>query len=80
MKGIILAGGLGTRMWSHSLVLNKHIVAVGALPMIEYPLYTLKRVDIFDFGIVTGGEFYTQIKDYLSQTEHSRGVSFNYFI
>lgn len=40
LKGVILAGGKGTRLGRHTLVTNKHLVAVGAYPMIEYPLAT----------------------------------------
>lgn len=56
MKGVILAGGMGTRLKNLTKVTNKHLVAVFDKPMIEYPLQTLKDADIHDILIVTGPE------------------------
>jgi len=44
MKGVILAGGKGERLWPLTVTTNKHLLPVGRLPMIEYPLYTLKKI------------------------------------
>ena len=55
MKGIILAGGLGTRMRPLTLVTNKHLLPVYDRPMIFYPLETLVEAGIKDILIVTGG-------------------------
>ncbi len=55
MKGIILAGGLGTRLWPLTKVTNKHLLPVYDRPMIYYPLETLCRAGIADVMIVTGG-------------------------
>ncbi len=66
MKGIILAGGKGTRLGRHTIVLNKHLVAVGSYPMIEYPLSTLHRMGIKDIIIVTGAEHAGLIMNYLA--------------
>ena len=44
MKGVILAGGTGSRLEKLTSVLNKHLVAVGEVPMIEYPLNTLIKI------------------------------------
>lgn len=57
MKGIILAGGLGTRLRPCTLVTNKHLLPVYDKPMIYYPLETLLRAGIDDIMVVTGGEF-----------------------
>ncbi len=55
MKGIILAGGLGTRLAPLTQITNKHLLPVYDKPMIYYPIETLVRADIHDIMIVTGG-------------------------
>ena len=57
MKGIILAGGLGTRLAPCTLVTNKHLLPVYDRPMVYYPLQTLVNAGIDDILIVTGGQF-----------------------
>ena len=56
MKGVILAGGLGTRLQPLTLVTNKHLLPVYDRPMIYYPLECLVGAGIDDIMIVTGGE------------------------
>ena len=57
MKGVILAGGLGSRLNPCTLVTNKHLLPVYDKPMIYYPLETLVKAGIKDIMIVTGGQF-----------------------
>lgn len=55
MKGVILVGGLGTRLLPMTRVTNKHLLPVGRFPMVYYPLYILVEAGIRDIMIVTGG-------------------------
>jgi glucose-1-phosphate thymidylyltransferase len=55
MKGIILAGGLGTRLFPLTKITNKHLLPVFDQPMIYYPIRTLVNAGIDDIMIVTGG-------------------------
>lgn len=55
LKGVILAGGLGTRLHPLTKITNKHLLPVFDRPMIHYPLMTLVNAGIKDILIVTGG-------------------------
>lgn len=55
MKGVILAGGLGTRLYPLTKITNKHLLPVYDRPMIYYPIESLVRAGITDIMIVTGG-------------------------
>ena len=55
MKGLVLAGGLGSRLRPLTAVTNKHLLPVYDQPMIYYPIQTLVNAGITDIMIVTGG-------------------------
>lgn len=55
MKGVILAGGLGTRLYPLTHVTNKHLLPVYDKPMIFYPIQTLVSAGITEIIIVTSG-------------------------
>src|SRR5687767_9972870 len=55
MKGVVLAGGLGTRLSPLTRITNKHLLPVYDRPMIYYPIQTLINAGIDDIMIVTGG-------------------------
>jgi glucose-1-phosphate thymidylyltransferase len=55
VKGVVLAGGLGTRLRPLTAVTNKHLLPVYDQPMIYYPIQTLVNAGITDIMIVTGG-------------------------
>lgn len=57
MKGIILAGGLGTRLFPLTKITNKHLLPVYTRPMIHWPILSLVEAGIRDIMIVTGGNF-----------------------
>lgn len=55
LKGVILAGGLGKRLYPLTKITNKHLLPVYNKPMIYYPIRTLVDAGIKDILIVTGG-------------------------
>ncbi len=56
MKGIVLAGGMGSRLFPLTKVTNKHLLPVGQAPMIWHPLWKLVEAGITEILIVTGTE------------------------
>jgi glucose-1-phosphate thymidylyltransferase len=56
MKGIVLAGGTGSRLYPLTKVTNKHLLPVGSKPMINYPIEKLTGAGIQEILIVTGTE------------------------
>jgi len=57
MKGVILAGGLGTRLYPLTKITNKHLLPIYDKPMIFYSVETLINAGIMDIMIVTGGNY-----------------------
>lgn len=55
MKGIILAGGLGTRLYPLTYATNKHLLPIYDQPMVFYPISTLVSAGVTSIMIVTGG-------------------------
>ncbi len=56
MKGVILAGGLGTRLHPLTKITNKHLLPVYDRPMIYFPIEALVNAGVDDIMIVTGGK------------------------
>ncbi len=78
MKGIVLAGGLGTRFHPVTKVVNKHLLDVFDEPMLFYPIRTLKRAGVDDIVVVTG-EYVAQFKDLVDDgSELGVRISFAY--
>ncbi len=75
MKGIILAGGLGSRLYPLTKITNKHLLPVYDRPMIYYPIQTLVRAGIRDVMIVTGGNW---AGDFLRLLGNGRGVGLDH--
>jgi glucose-1-phosphate thymidylyltransferase len=55
MKGVVLAGGLGSRLYPLTRVTNKHLLSIYNQPMIFYPIQALVTAGIVDIMIITGG-------------------------
>ncbi len=55
MKGVVLAGGLGTRLYPLTFTANKHLLPIFDKPMVFYPIGTLVEAGIKDIMVVTSG-------------------------
>jgi glucose-1-phosphate thymidylyltransferase len=55
MKGVVLAGGTGTRLYPLTRITNKHLLPIYDKPMIFYPIEALARAGLHDIMVVTGG-------------------------
>lgn len=77
MKGIVLAGGTGSRLKPLTNVTNKHLSPVGKYPMIFYPIYRLKQAGITEILIVTGRDHMGDVMELLGSGS-DYGVEFTY--
>ena len=71
MKGIILAGGTGSRLKPLTNVTNKHLLPVGKYPMIFYSIYQLKQAGITEILVVTGREYMGDVIELLGKGEEA---------
>lgn len=67
MKGVILAGGLATRLWPLTLVTNKHLLPIYNKPMIYYPLMAMQKAGIKEVLLTTSADQVKQFKDLLKK-------------
>ena len=77
MKGIILAGGTGSRLFPLTKVTNKHLLPVRKYPMIFYAIHKLKDAEVSDILIVTGKEHMGDVVSLLGSGQEL-GVAFTY--
>jgi len=77
MKGVILAGGTGSRLYPLTKVTNKHLLPVGKYPMIYHPIYKLLQANIHKILIVTGKEHMGSIVNHLGSGREF-GAEFTY--
>jgi len=79
MKGVVLAGGMGTRLYPLTKVVNKNILPVYNKPLIYYPILTLKNAGIKDILIISGTGYAGQFLDLLGSGKEL-GVDLSYDI
>src|SRR5690606_31375859 len=77
MKGVILAGSTGSRLYPLTKVTNKHLLPVGNYPMIYHSIYKLYEAGIRDMLIVTGREHMGAVVNLLGSGSEF-GATFTY--
>jgi dTDP-glucose pyrophosphorylase len=71
MKGIVLAGGTGSRLFPLTKITNKHLLPIYDKPMVYYPIQTLVDAGIKDILLVTGR---TQLRGFSAAAGERQGV------
>jgi glucose-1-phosphate thymidylyltransferase len=79
IKGVILAGGTGSRLYPLTRTTNKHLLQVGKYPMIYHSIFKLAQAHIQEILIVTGREHMREVVNLLGSGQQF-GVSFTYKI
>lgn len=79
MRGVILAGGNGKRMYPLTMVTNKHLLPIYKKPMIYYPIETLVKSGVKEILIITSGEYLGDFYKLL-RTGEAWGVKIQYGI
>ena len=79
MKGVILAGGMGTRLLPLTKVINKCLLPIYDKPLIYYPIQTLKQLGVKDIMIILGGQYVGQVMHVLEDGREF-GVNLTYKI
>ncbi|MBU7008178.1 sugar phosphate nucleotidyltransferase [Phosphitispora fastidiosa] len=77
MKGIVLAGGTGSRLFPLTKVTNKHLLPVGQYPMIYHPIFKLRNAGIKEILIVTGKDHMGDVVNLLG-SGYDFGMEFTY--
>lgn len=80
MKGIILAGGKGTRLYPLTYTISKQLLPVYNKPMIHYPIQTLKDMGITDMLIITADERQCELFKNQLQDGEEYGLNFEYTV
>lgn len=79
MKGVILAGGTGSRLFPLTRVMNKHLLPIGKYPMIYYLIAKMKEAEIKDIMIISGKEHMGAVVNLLG-SGYEYGVNFTFRI
>ena len=77
MRGVVLAGGTGSRLFPLTKVTNKHLLPVGGQPMLLHPIFKLRDAGLTQICIVTGTEHMGDIVNLLG-SGHDYGCDFTF--
>lgn len=80
MKGIVLAGGLGTRLHPFTKILNKHVLPIQTKPMFFYPLQTLIDSSVKEIAVVSGPPFGYQVKELLKYFKTPKDTKIHFIL